>query len=130
MGKANGDGGETVVYRCFDEEGRLLYVGVSYSIFLRLGQHNDRAPWMHYAVTIKLERFPTREAAEAAEAAAILGEDPVWNQDGRPARRFMQWMAAYPSGNPDDVDVDALIERARQLIGTNANPYNQGETHP
>lgn len=45
-------GGETVVYRCFDKEGRLLYVGISYSIFLRLGQHNDRAPWMHYATTI------------------------------------------------------------------------------
>lgn len=112
----------TTLYRAFDDQDRLLYVGISDSVFLRLGQHNDRAPWANYATKITLERFGTREEAEAAEAAAILTEDPVWNQHGRPARRFMQWMAAYPNRDPDSVDVDALMARTRHLV------FNQGET--
>lgn len=127
MSERQESGGETCVYRVFDAQGRLLYVGITYSVFLRLGKHNDNAPWAHYATTITLERFKTREEAEAAEAEAILTEDPVWNQHGRPVRRFMQWMHAYPNRNPDDVDVDALMRRTRHLVLNTSDP-KQGES--
>lgn len=118
------------VYRVFDEVGQLLYVGVSSDVFLRFAQHAQRAPWVAYVASVTFEQHPTREAAEAAEAEAIRTEDPVWNMDGRPFGRFMQWMKAYPDGNPDDFDVADLIRRTSDLIGKNTNPYNQGETQP
>lgn len=125
MSERQESGGASVLYRVFDAQDRLLYVGVSYSVFLRLGQHNDKAGWARYAVKITLERFSDREAAIDAEAEAIRTEDPVWNYTGRPVRRFLQWMAAYPH-DPDDIDIDAVIRRTSERIGKNANPYNQG----
>lgn len=101
----------TTLYRAYDDRDRLLYVGISDGEFIRLAQHAAAAPWTVYTVRITLTRYPLRADAEAAERAAILGEDPVWNYQGRPAARFLQWMAAYPDGDPDEVDVSAVRGR-------------------
>lgn len=101
----------TTLYRAYDDRDRLLYVGISDGEFIRLAQHAASAPWTMYAVKVTLQRYRLRHDAERAEAAAILGEDPVWNVRGRPAKRFLQWMAAYPDGDPNAVDTAALIAR-------------------
>lgn len=88
------------LYRAYDDRDRLLYVGISDGEFLRLAQHAASAPWTVYAVTIRLERFPLRSLAEAAEREAIATEDPVWNYQGRPVARYLAWMAAYPNDPP------------------------------
>jgi hypothetical protein len=106
----------TTLYRAFDDRERLLYVGISDSEFTRLAQHAASAPWTVYAVKILLERHTLRSDAEEAERVAIATEDPVWNQMGRPTKRFLQWMAAYPDGDPDAVDTAALTARAQRLI--------------
>lgn len=125
MSERQESGRATILYRVFDAQDRLLYVGIAYSIFLRLAQHNDSAGWAHHAVKITLERFSGREAAVAAESEAIRTEDPVWNSTGRPVRRYLQWMAAYPN-NPDDIDVDALIERVNNRL-TSSKAGSTGE---
>lgn len=101
----------TTLYRAYDDLDRLLYVGISDGEFIRLGQHAASAAWTAYTVRITLERHPLRADAEAAERAAILNEDPVWNYQGRPTARFLQWMAAYPDGDPDAVDTAAVRDR-------------------
>lgn len=117
----------TTLYRAFDAEGRLLYVGISGNVFLRFTEHEANAAWTAHAVRIELEHYSTREAALAAEAEAIRTEDPVWNMDGRPFGRFMQWMAAYPNRNPDDFDVADLRRRATaRLLRTTPTGENQG----
>lgn len=88
------------LYRPFDAQGRLLYVGVSEGLFLRLGQHRAESAWAPFAVNITLERFDDRLAALEAELHAIRAEDPVFNKNGRPLSRWRQWMAVYPDGNP------------------------------
>lgn len=98
----------TTLYRAYDARGQLLYVGISSSPFLRFGQHDARAGWTPYAATITLERFTSRLDAEAAELVAIRTDDPVWNIQGRPAERFLRWMAAYPERGPDEVDIGAV----------------------
>lgn len=108
--------GVTTLYRAFDARGQLLYVGISDSPFLRLGQHDVSAAWTRYTTTVTLERHATREDAATAEREAIHNEDPVWNIQGRPVDRFMRWMAAYPDGDPDEVDLDALLNDARRLV--------------
>ncbi len=69
---------ETALYRHFDAEGRLLYVGVSKNAAARFSQHADK-PWFDEIANMTVERFPTRAEAEAAERAAIRAESPIHN---------------------------------------------------
>jgi hypothetical protein len=50
---------------------------------MRLRSHESQKLWWIEASSITLEHFPTRPAALAAEAAAIIAEDPVYNIAGR-----------------------------------------------
>lgn len=78
-------GVETELYRHFDEDGRLLYVGISLSTATRLCQHRLTAKWARQVTTITIERFPSREEALKAELRAIRTENPAHNKAGRPA---------------------------------------------
>lgn len=70
------------LYRHYDADGNLLYVGLSYSAVLRTFQHARRtrsAAWFKKIVLIKIERFKTRKAAQIAETQAIREERPLYN---------------------------------------------------
>lgn len=70
---------KTSVYRLFDCDGRLLYVGISMTLAQRIGQHQDAKPWWGDVHTIQHESFKTRAEALAAEATAIRDEKPAHN---------------------------------------------------
>lgn len=70
---------ETQLYRHFDADGRLLYVGISLSAPHRLSQHMRGSKWAADIVSIKVDRYPSRRDALEAERLAILGEKPLWN---------------------------------------------------
>ena len=76
----------TELYRHFDAEGTLLYVGVSLSAVHRLGQHKDHSHWFKTIARVEVERFETREQALQAERRAILAENPRHNLK-RPTRQ-------------------------------------------
>ena len=69
----------TTVYRCRDITGALLYVGVAVNPGRRLSQHRLVKTWWPQVAAVELELHPTREAALAAEAAAIAAEQPAHN---------------------------------------------------
>jgi hypothetical protein len=69
---------DTYLYRFFDRVGRLLYVGITFDMDKRFGQHAREKP-MHLVHRIQWELFDTREDARSAERTAICFEDPVWN---------------------------------------------------
>lgn len=73
----------TTVYRFYDSDSRLLYVGVSKQIPIRLRSHNSEKPWWLDAAWLTFEHFASRPEALAAEAAAIVAEDPLYNIQGR-----------------------------------------------
>lgn len=73
----------TFLYRHFNEAGDLLYVGISLCVVSRLSQHVDGSPWAAEIANITITHFPTRPEALAAEAAAILTENPKYNVVGR-----------------------------------------------
>lgn len=73
------DAGPTELYRHFDKDGGLLYVGISLSAVARLVQHKKTAGWADLIATITIEVFPTREEALMAEGVAILRERPRYN---------------------------------------------------
>lgn len=67
------------LYRHFDAEGALLYVGISLRPFTRTSQHVSLAPWADQIANVKIEYFPTRSEAMAAEARAVQEENPLHN---------------------------------------------------
>jgi hypothetical protein len=68
----------TYLYRHFDAEGRLLYVGISLSAVHRLAQHRASA-WFASIATVTIETFPSRAGAAEAERLAIQTEGPLHN---------------------------------------------------
>ncbi len=69
----------TVLYRHFDAKGALLYVGISLRAMERLAAHMAGSQWAEAISRVELERFPTRDAALAAERQVIKGEKPRHN---------------------------------------------------
>ena len=67
------------LYRFFDAEGRLLYIGISMNPPYRFGQHADDKPWWAEVARIAMETFPDRSAVLAAERRAIQTEQPLYN---------------------------------------------------
>ena len=76
----------TDLYRYYDSDGRLLYVGISFSAIARAAQHRSDKGWWRDVDRMTVERMPTRCDAEVAERHAIINEKPlhnvVWNGGG------------------------------------------------
>lgn len=76
----------TALYRFFDADGRLLYVGISDNIRSRWGHHRNHKSWWPDVARATVELFDTWGAAAEAEDLAIKTEDPLYNVTGRPRR--------------------------------------------
>jgi hypothetical protein len=66
------------LYRHFDADGNLLYVGASLRSMARLSEHSS-APWFASITRVTVERFNTRDDALRAERQAIAQENPRHN---------------------------------------------------
>lgn len=67
------------LYRHFDADEQLLYIGISGSSIRRFFGHVRQSPWADQVATIRIERFPTRIATQIAEIKAIIAEKPRHN---------------------------------------------------
>jgi hypothetical protein len=67
------------LYRMFDSDGALLYIGASMRLPDRMYQHSLDKPWWREVNTIRVEHFDSRDEAFAAEALAITAENPKHN---------------------------------------------------
>jgi predicted GIY-YIG superfamily endonuclease len=74
-----GTGERTALYRYFDEDDVLLYVGITDSPGRRWEQHMREQPWWPAARSHTVRLHDSREAAEMAERVAIRDERPVYN---------------------------------------------------
>lgn len=70
---------KVALYRHYDADGALLYIGISNDIVARGRHHAKWAQWMDFAVRVEAEWFETRQRAEDAERAAIQAERPLFN---------------------------------------------------
>lgn len=73
-----------VVYRFFDIEGGLLYVGMTSQGVLRWAAHAKDQPWWFDVATVTVEHYSSMASALDAEEAAIRTEQPRWNTVYRP----------------------------------------------
>jgi hypothetical protein len=67
------------VYRAFDADDRLLYVGCSIQWPLRLGQHAADKPWWKDVARVELTHYDSWPEALKAEGRAQVDESPAHN---------------------------------------------------
>lgn len=96
-----------VVYRCYDADDVLIYVGMtSMPLRRRMAAHEIKNPAVaSRTVRIETERFPDRASAARAESVAIDRERPLLN-----VRR----------GADYEVSWDELVAAANSLPGSGA----------
>lgn len=67
------------LYRFFDIDDNLLYVGITGNLEARTGHHRKHKAWWRLVATMTVERFDSLQQCEIAERTAIRDENPVFN---------------------------------------------------
>jgi hypothetical protein len=67
----------TALYRHYNKDGTLLYVGISLSAVGRLGQHKRNAEWFWSIRRIEVEYFPSRGAASLDQSLPQARQRPA-----------------------------------------------------
>jgi len=93
----------TQLYRHFDAENNLMYVGISLNVFQRLSQHRDHSRWFGNIKRVEIEHFETREKAIIAEKNAIKTENPKFNINSKKTAKEIN-------------DEEKLVERQKQFL--------------
>jgi hypothetical protein len=75
------------LYRHYDQDGTLLYVGITDQPARRLQEHERDSAWKGKIASVHTERFANKQEAVAAERLAILEECPIWNKHRHPVQR-------------------------------------------
>lgn len=82
------------VYRFFDADGTLLYVGCSGAFVTRMEQHRGERDWFTEIALVQVEHHAKRDLGLAAEATAIRTESPRYNVCHPDAAQFLLRSAA------------------------------------
>lgn len=114
------DGDPTALYRLFDANGVLLYIGVTRNLPVRFAKHEAEKSWWPDVARKTAILYGSRPDAFAAETAAIDAEAPLHNiigqreedppkrKPGRP-KVGIQTCFTIPAG--DLATVDAVARR-------------------
>lgn len=71
------------VYRIFDADSRLIYVGCSHDMEKRIYSHRQLMWWAPQIDRIKITVHPNKKAAHEVEREIIRTEKPRWNLVGK-----------------------------------------------
>lgn len=71
---------KTALYRHYDANGCLLYIGIARRVVQRTADHEKSSGWAEAIARIDVEWHSSREAALKAEAVAIAEEKPKHNR--------------------------------------------------
>jgi predicted GIY-YIG superfamily endonuclease len=104
----------TALYRLYDAEDELLYIGISEAPEKRWAHHASEKSWWPQVARKEIRWFPTRKEAEAAEARAIATERTPHNVAGSP------WAPKPRELGPDEMlvseasaNLTAVLNRVR-----------------
>ncbi len=67
------------LYRHYDKDGKLLYIGRSNSFFNRNSQHKTKSYWFKKICNINIEHFKNRNELIFIEEKSIKEEKPLYN---------------------------------------------------
>lgn len=68
------------LYRLYDQDGALLYIGITSNLRRRRSTHRGQSPWFPQVAGYRIQGPFTWRGAEKAERAAILAESPRHNK--------------------------------------------------
>jgi predicted GIY-YIG superfamily endonuclease len=109
----------TALYRFYDSDDELLYVGISRDPAERWKQHRDKPWWREVAMRV-IEWHDDRVTAERAERKAIRSEGPRYNiqHNPRPAAKPVVEEPVRSHRTLVDVyaDRDLTDEQARKIV--------------
>jgi predicted GIY-YIG superfamily endonuclease len=73
---------QTALYRFYNAQGRLLYVGIAWNPRKRFEQHSKKQTWWREVAMseTEIEWYPMRKLAKKAETVAIKTENPLYNK--------------------------------------------------
>lgn len=77
-----------VTYFCFDADERVIYVGFTKNLDVRLAAHRTATPWWSEVAAVTHVEFPRWEDATLHEAECIRKLRPTYNIRGNPDYRF------------------------------------------
>jgi predicted GIY-YIG superfamily endonuclease len=103
------DDHRTALYRLFDADGALLYVGITYDTEQRFASHRNSSPWWKDVASESIEWHGSRRLALAAESAAIKAERPRHNISGSP------WAPGPRELNPEERTMGELRSNVTEL---------------
>jgi predicted GIY-YIG superfamily endonuclease len=121
------------LYRFFDSEGRLLYVGISKFFEARMKQHYRNSSWFFDSVSVTLEHYQTREEVELAESIAIKTENPIHNKAGKPGYESpLDHFAKIKNWTYSNIEVDSqhnsLVNLMKELLATSGADYKRQQS--
>lgn len=100
------------LYRHFDKDGALLYVGITNNIKERTRQHMRNSVWAGLIHEVRHEEYDSFSSVYAAETAAIISENPPFNIDKSTspyrAKRLRSGMIPNDTAKPNSI----VIRRA------------------
>ena len=118
------------LYRHFDKEGTLLYVGMSGLSIKRLLNHKANSKWFKDIATVTIEHYQDKNTCAVAEREAIKKELPPNNStDGKAPRiwitmgmsKFSFWVRLF---------TPARLAKELNIKKRKANSWENGDTIP
>jgi predicted GIY-YIG superfamily endonuclease len=127
MGDATDLEAQTALYRFFDEEGGLLYVGITQRFGQRWSTHMRTKPWWSDVRSHTAQWYADRPTAAAAEVEAIKTEKPRHNVMHARAKlpkeraeivtaEMVLAMEAVGSAGKEFAELQTLANEAKQLL--------------
>lgn len=113
----------TFVYRFYDADGTLLYVGITLDPHTRWEDHRTGKPWWPDVASITAHRYPTRLDALIEEDRAIRDEGPLYNRaNSRAAPKERKCPGRPEVGKPSNIrfedDLRVRIKAEAERRGT------------
>ncbi|MBI2698647.1 MAG: GIY-YIG nuclease family protein [Mycobacterium sp.] len=106
------------LYRIFDADDALLYVGITNNPYGRAMDHVRLRPWARRISYITFEHYDDRNELNAAEREAIAAEGPEFNvtytrgNSGHVAIPEDEWVLEEYADPEPEVDVDRTSHQA------------------
>jgi hypothetical protein len=91
----------TSVYRYYDRNGVLIYVGITKQGMGRNLQHNGYAEWWQFVARQEIEHLPDRASALALEKALIQEHRPPFNRQHNPGHEDMRGVYLLLMSTPE-----------------------------
>jgi hypothetical protein len=118
----------TAVYRFYDRDGNLLYLGMTFDIDQRFNHHRYTQGWWLEVARKEVTWYDTRREARDIEVAATLTEKPRYDRAPLAGRTARTSYFAKSTDQRKEKEVQAA--RNAMLRDLNAGIYGEGDILP